>query len=50
MLDRLRGRLAGTDPARLTVLRANLAGPLAGPLFRGGPLDGPVSPRHDPAS
>ena len=25
MLDRLRGRLAGADPARLTVLRANLS-------------------------
>jgi trans-aconitate 2-methyltransferase len=28
MLDRLRRRLAGVDPARLTVLRANLAEPL----------------------
>src|ERR1700759_3708951 len=42
MLDRLRGRLAGADPARLTVLRANLAEPLAGPLILDGPLDGPA--------
>ncbi len=42
MLDRLRGRLAGADPARLTVLRANLAEPLTGPLILDGPLDGPA--------
>src|SRR5580698_6529468 len=42
MLDRLRGRLTGADPARLTVLRANLAEPLTGPLILDGPLDGPA--------